>query len=134
MIRLILFCLLVQFSLAHEIEGNKAKITINYGSISLNLAIHENKWTKNYKTHELDDVILDETELKINDQRVSLKLKKISKYDGHYEIQYITSTNIKENIKSISLSLPKSLGRVVVTVIRAKTQLVDNGKKAYFRF
>jgi len=135
MIRLLVSILVFNIlSFAHEAQENRAKIGINHGSVYLNLSIHSSDWTKSFAVHELDDVILEDTKLTINNKLISLKLKRIQKSEDHYSIQYLANSSINSKINSTSLTLPKQLGDVIVTVVRATTKLSLKGQKVLFSF
>lgn len=132
-----LLSLLVLFLVAlfaHEVQENRAKVVVQHQSVRLELSFHENSWTKQFATHALDDAILKQTKLMLNNQTISLKLQKIEKRLEHYTLHCIAQKPFKEKLKSASLILPSTLGNVVVTVVRAKTGYLFEGKRIDFSF
>ncbi len=132
-VALVLF-LLHTHSLAHEAPENKAKISVHQHSISLNLSIHASAWTESYAVYDLDDAVSQNTSLTINRNPVSLKLKKIEKKSDHYSIDYLAEHTPGAKLESMGIRLPKQLGNVIVTMVRATSKLASSGKNARFIF
>ncbi len=119
---------------AHEVPENSANITIQHGSVHVNLSIHPNSWTNKFVVHKLDDEILKYTKLTINSKELPLKLRKIEKKSDHYSIQYSASKGADIKVTKASLQLPKQLGNIIVTIVRKSTRYVHQGKKVLFSF
>lgn len=130
----LIFSFLGSTTLAHEVDENRAKISIHHQSVYLTLHLHESKWTQSFPIHKLDDEILKNTLLSVNKKNLPLRLKKIEKKANHYHIQYLATTKIDSKVNNADLTLPKELEKVVVTIIRAHTKMAYNGSKTNFSF
>lgn len=119
---------------AHEVQENTATISARHGALSLDMRIHKNKWTEKTIVSKLDDRILAKTSLFVNGNLIKLRLRRIEKSGDHYRAQFIAKQVVSEELKSAELSLPRELGRVMVTVVRAKTMVKTKGAKARFIF
>ncbi len=126
--------LLISSVFSHEVKENKAKVSIVHGSVYLNLFFHSNDWTEKYPVHQLDDIILDNTILKINNKQVKLKLRKIQKKGDHYTIQFISTNHVGSIIDNCNIKLPEEIGNIIVTVVRAVTKYMHKGKNTHFNF
>lgn len=122
------------YTLAHGVKENTAKVTLQHGSIKLNLSVHQNSWTESFAVNKLDDIILEQTQLNINGKPILLKLRKIEKKDDHYTIEYISTKASDTKVSKVMIQLPKQLGNVLVTFVRAITKYVHQGKKVLILF
>jgi len=132
-----IIALLLQISshaLAHGVQENTAKVTLQHGSIKLNLSVHQNSWTESFAVNKLDDIILEQTQLSLNAKTVLLKLRKIEKKGDHYSIEYVSTKASDTKVSKAMIQLPKQLGNVLVTFVRATTQYVPQGKKMLISF
>lgn len=129
-----LFLLLSSYALAHGVKENMAKVTLQHGSVKLNLSVHQNSWTERFSVHKLDDAILEQSQLNINDKTIILKLRKIEKKGEHYSIEYISTKASDTKVSKAMIQLPKQLGNVLVTFVRATTQYAPQGKKVFISF
>ena len=132
--KLLLIAIFFIVSYAHEAKENRAKVSIYENSTYLKLSIHSNKWSESFKIDKLDDAILKDTLLSINRKILPLKLRKIQKRAEHYEIEYLATKGVESKVSSLNLTLPKELGNVIVTVVRANSKLKTSGKKISFLF
>ncbi len=131
---IVLLLVLPSYALAHGVKENTAKVTLQHGSIKLNLSVHQNSWTDSFAVNKLDDIILELTKLHINGKIIILKLRKIEKKGEHYSIEYISTKAADTKVSKAMIQLPEQLGNVLVTFIRATTKYVQQGKKALILF
>ncbi|MBQ4835511.1 hypothetical protein [Pseudoalteromonas luteoviolacea] len=99
----------------------------------------KNTHSENEKVTLLKDMVLSSSKVMVNNTQLSCKLIQFpSKLDvlhkAHHSRGYfrLSCLSQRKKLESVSLSLPKSLGRVYVSLVQPKQQLIDAGQRAAF--